>query len=146
MSGLRRADDADVHPMLVDDEPVVTGAAPAPGAPVPDTPLVSAGGRTASDQLATKRAKGKPGKAGKAGKADKPGKEARAAGRKDGGKVKREKATGKESTAGGGSKRVDLGVSVPKRMRTRVREMARTRGVTTDEIVEQILDAALEDR
>jgi cytidylate kinase len=44
------------------------------------------------------------------------------------------------------SKRVDLKVSVPKGLRTRVREIARRRGVSADEVVEQILEAALDER
>lgn len=171
MSGLRRAEDADVHPMLVEDDPV-TGAA---RAPTPGAPLAAAG--TASGDTVVRPGKpaksgeagksGKPGEPGKSGKPAKPGKSAKHVETGKSGKSAKHVEAGKSgkpakpgrpgkrgNRAGApegrvpdvAGKRVDLKVSVPKRLRTQVRDMARRRGVSPDEVVEQILEAALDDR
>lgn len=156
MSGLRRAEDADVHPMLVEDDPVTDAArAPTPGAPLAAAGAASGGtavrsGKPAKSGKSAKRGEtgklGKPAKSGEAGKSGKPAKAGKSAKPGRPGKPGNRAGAPDARVPDVAGKRVDLKVSVPKRLRTQVRDMARRRGVSPDEVVEQILEAALDDR
>jgi hypothetical protein len=156
MSGLRRAEDADVHPMLVEDDPAADAAgAPAPGSPLAAASTASGGkhvrpgkpakpGKTAKQGETAKS--GMTAKQGETGKLSKPAKSSKTAKPGKDTKSGKRAASGEGRARAGAGKRVDLKASVPKRLRTRVREMARRRGVSPDEVVEQILEAALDER
>lgn len=119
-AGLRKAVDAQVHPML---------------AAGPSADRVADAAEPSNRESSAPLARAKPAKSGR-GKAAK-GSDVRASKRAKDRKAARRREKGQ---------RVDLKVKVPKSLRRTVRDLAKSRGVRPDDVVTEILRTALDDR